>query len=566
MLPTLSLLVALQDQVDPNRLPIGPAGEVTIKVGDIANLETGKTVKVADIVKAARGKRYVFLGENHATLDHQRMQAKIIAALVKDGRQVAVGLEMYTRPKQEWLDQWSAGGLTSTDFQAKSDWQGQWGYPYYYYSPVFDVVKANKLPLIGLNVPRDWVRAVGRGGFAALPAEAKPQLPADVGQVNPQHRTVFDALIGGHPGSSEAMNNMYSGQVLWDEGMADTAMKFVAKQKEDPKQIFVVIAGSGHVLYKQAINYRIKTRSGADGVTVVMLQDQAPATVSKGIGDFAYVSEADREVGTAIPTGRGKMSIEVAKETKIDAYTYKPANYNGGPIVVVFHGTLRNADEYRADAEDLARKWGALVVAPKFDAARFPGRKYNYGGILNEDKTAAPKEEWTYAMVPKIVDAIRQKEGNPRLPYYLIGHSAGGQFLVRMAAFMQDGATRIIAANPGSELFPTTDQQFGYGYGGLPPELSDEATIKRYLAQPLTILLGLKDDHPDEYFDDSPAAMAQGKSRVERGKNVFAYAKALAKKNNWPFNWRLGVVPDVGHDHKKMFDSFGFATAFAPSK
>src|ERR1044072_8998489 len=118
MLPTISLLVAFQEQVDPNRLPIGPAGEVTIKVGDIENLATGKPAKIADIVKAARGKRYVFLGENHATLDHQRIHAGILAALVKDGRKVPVGMEMYTRPKQEWLDQWTAGKLTSTDLQA----------------------------------------------------------------------------------------------------------------------------------------------------------------------------------------------------------------------------------------------------------------------------------------------------------------------------------------------------------------------------------------------------------------------------------------------------------------
>jgi poly(3-hydroxybutyrate) depolymerase len=351
------------------------------------------------------------------------------------------------------------------------------------------------------------------------------------------------------------MNNMYSAQVLWDEGMADTAMKFMTTRPPDPKEVFVVIAGSGHVLYKQGINFRIASRSGADGVTMVMLQSDQAEKVSKGIGDFAYLSEADREIEGAIPVGRAKMSVEVAPDLKIDTYTYKPENYKDGPIVMVFHGTLRNADEYRADSEDLARKWGALVVVPTFDSKRFPGRKYNYGGILNQDRTAAPKEEWTYAYVPKIVDAVRTKEGNSRLPYYLLGHSAGGQFLVRMAAFMQNGATRIIAANPGSELFPALDRPFGYGYGNLPAELSDEVTIRRYLAQPLTLLLGTADDHPDEYFDDSAEAMKQGKSRYERGKNVFAFAQSLAKQKGWTFNWKLIEVKGVAHDHKKMFDS-----------
>src|SRR5262249_3688185 len=147
--------------------------------------------------------------------------------------------------------------------------------------------------------------------------------------------------------------------------------------------------------------------------------------------------------------------------------TYKPKNYQEGPLFVIFHGVLRNADDYRDNAKALADRHGALVVAPRFDAQRFPTAKYQQGGLLKDGKPAPP-EEWTWSQVPKLVDAVRQRAGRPNMPYYLIGHSAGGQFLVRLSGFVKTDAVRIVAANPGTHLFPGTDLPFPYGFGGLP--------------------------------------------------------------------------------------------------
>jgi hypothetical protein len=122
-----------------------------------------------------------------------------------------------------------------------------------------------------------------------------------------------------------------------------------------------------------------------------------------------------------------------------------------------------------------------------------------------------------------------------------------------MAAFLPGKPERIIAANPGSDLFPTTDQPFGYGFGNLPKELSDEGVLKEYLASPLTLYLGTDDIYPRPSFDDSPEAMKQGRHRLERGRNCYAYAKALAQQKGWPFNWRIVETPGIGHDAAKMF-------------
>jgi pimeloyl-ACP methyl ester carboxylesterase len=252
-----------------------------------------------------------------------------------------------------------------------------------------------------------------------------------------------------------------------------------------------------------------------------------------------------------LPMGSSSIIHENNGEP-LTIFTYKPATYKDGPILVVFHGVKRNAEDYRNFAITMGERFKAIIVTPMFDTARFSSSRYQRGGIMKSDKVQ-PQEKWTYSMVPGIVDHVRKIEKNNSIPYYLIGHSAGGQFLVRMAAFLPGEAKRIVAANPGSDLFPTKEQEFGYGFGGLPEALSNNEVLKAYLAAPLTLYLGTDDIRPEHSFDESPAGMVQGKSRLERGRNCYAFAKALAKKNGWAFNWRKVETPGIDHDAARMF-------------
>lgn len=253
-----------------------------------------------------------------------------------------------------------------------------------------------------------------------------------------------------------------------------------------------------------------------------------------------------------IVIGSGTLQVTNVAEP-ITLFTYKPPTYVDGPLTVVFHGVQRNAEDYRNFAITLAERFRTLVVAPLFDHARFPSARYQRGGLLDAKGRAQTPEDWTYAIVPKIVADVRAREGKPALPYYLIGHSAGGQFLVRMAAFLPGDAQRIVAANPGSLLFPTRAHPFGYGFGSLPAELSDDSVIRRYLAAPLTLYLGTGDVLPSSNLDQSPEAMRQGPHRLARGRACFAAAERLARERGWPFNWRKVETPDIGHAAAFMF-------------
>lgn len=253
-----------------------------------------------------------------------------------------------------------------------------------------------------------------------------------------------------------------------------------------------------------------------------------------------------------IPAGPGRIECPNGNEP-ITLFTYKPPTYRGGPLLMVFHGVQRNAEDYRNFAITLAERFGALVVAPLFDAERFPSARYQRGGLVAADGTAQPPERWTYAIVPKLIAHVRALEAQPALPVYFIGHSAGGQFLVRLAAFLPGEAVRIVAANAGSHLFPTKDQTFGYGFGGLPDALSDDGVLRRYLAAPLTLYQGTGDILPSNSFDTSAAGMRQGPHRLARGRAAFAAAQTLARERGWTFNWRIVETPDIGHQAAFMF-------------
>lgn len=260
-----------------------------------------------------------------------------------------------------------------------------------------------------------------------------------------------------------------------------------------------------------------------------------------------------------LPTGNSTIRVQF-DDVPLKLYVYKPAGFNDGPMLMVFHGVLGNADEYRDHSIPMGDRFGAMIVAPRFDEKVFPKPKYQFGGILKDGK-AVPASERTGEYVNRIAKEIRRREGRDDLPYALIGHSGGGQFLGRLSPFVKTDAQRIVISNPSSYTFPTTKAEFPYGFGGLPEELQTDDIFKAYLSQPVTIYLGEKDIIRDEHFDDSAKADVQGRSRFERGRNAYEFARRLAADKNWPFHWKLVVAEGVEHNHAKMFNHADCAEA-----
>jgi alpha-beta hydrolase superfamily lysophospholipase len=262
-----------------------------------------------------------------------------------------------------------------------------------------------------------------------------------------------------------------------------------------------------------------------------------------------------------IAAGTGQQIADVGG-TRLPVFTYRPAGCSDPSLLLVFHGAARDAENYRAYARGIADRNCMLLVAPLFAQHEFPSWRYQRGDIVDKAGAVRDSHEWTGRLVLDLVDWVRGQEGRS-LPYSLIAHSAGGQFLSRLAAFVPTKARRIVLANAGTYVFPSLAVDAPYGLGKVYAGADGEAALQRYLQQPMTIYLG-QDDTDDDERNDSPEGLAQGASRHERGLNLFKAAGALAQARGWTFNWRLVELPGVGHDGQKMFSAQQASEALVP--
>lgn len=285
MLAILGL--AIQDAPDPYLLPIPKADSVEVRPG-ITRTSDGKSASFADIAATARGYRFVMVGESHDNPYQHQAQADVIEALVKDGRKVVVGFEMFTRDNQPALDEFNGKWFLMREFQEKTNWKTQWGFDFNLYRPIFESARRHDLPMSALNLPRDWVRQIGRQGPGILTAEQKKWAP-DIALDNKNHRMVFEALMGGHPMTGPQAENIYAAQVSWDEGMATSAVDFMA-DKTGSEWVMVILAGSGHTMYGQGINYRL-AKKGHKSLNVTCIASESPRPVSRGFADFVVVTK-----------------------------------------------------------------------------------------------------------------------------------------------------------------------------------------------------------------------------------------------------------------------------------
>ena len=266
----------------------------------------------------------------------------------------------------------------------------------------------------------------------------------------------------------------------------------------------------------------------------------AAVLISSLLGSTPILAES-------IATGQQSVGVN---GTRMTVFTYRPAGCPDPSLLLVFHGARRDAAEYRDYARPLADQHCLLVVAPLFDRHAFPSWRYQRGGIVDKNGAVQEPRDWSGRLVPGLVDWARKQEERP-LAYSLIAHSAGGQFLSRLAAFVPSEARRIVLANAGTYVFPSLTVDAPYGLGKIYSGVDGEAQLRRYLEQPVTIYLG-EDDDEDDDRNNTPQARAQGASRHQRGLNVFDEGQKLAQARGWTFKWRLVQLPGVGHDGQKM--------------
>jgi hypothetical protein len=277
---------------------------------------------------------------------------------------------------------------------------------------------------------------------------------------------------------------------------------------------------------------------------------------------LALALPAAAQAQSGVAPGNGAQVAAVAgKSLKVE--TYRPPQCQPKLLLLVFHGIDRDADRYRDRARPVADQLCAVVVAPEFDLKTFPRDLYQYGGIVDHGRLTAPGTR-TVDLVEPLAAWARGQLGSPSMPFMLLGHSGGAQFLSRVAAFTDSKAERIVVANPSTWVMPSTATALPFGFDGLKPAESAEQALRLYLARPVIAALG-RSDTGNAALDQSVEAKLQGANRYERGRNAFDQAKAVAQQHGWPFGWTLIEVDGVGHNAAKMFTAAPLLAALQAS-
>jgi uncharacterized iron-regulated protein len=218
-------------------------------------LQNNTEMLLADAISDLKKNRIILVGEHHTNQNHHMAQLNVIQSLNEAGVRVAIGIEMFRNDSQQALDRWVAGNIDEVEFQ--KIYYNNWTYPWSAYQVIFEYAKKEKIPMIGLNVPRDITRQVSRQGFNSLSEEQKGKL-ADVScRVDKEYMDYIKKAFGGHVHGELNFTYFCEAQLVWDSAMAIHTLEYL---KKNPDKIVILLAGTGHVR-KGAVPRQIRLRS-----------------------------------------------------------------------------------------------------------------------------------------------------------------------------------------------------------------------------------------------------------------------------------------------------------------
>lgn len=206
----------------------------------------------------------VLLGEEHDNADHHRWQLQTLAVLHALHPRIVIGFEAFPRRVQPVLDRWVAGELSAQEFIAQSDWHKVWSFPPELYLPLFEFARANRIPMLALNVERTLTGAVRKQGWDAVPQEQREGLSRPAAAAAPYVDLLYEvyeqhAQHGkGTRGREDAAFTFFvEAQTTWDRAFAQ-ALAQPLQNAATPRTLVVGIMGAGHVRHGHGVAHQLR--------------------------------------------------------------------------------------------------------------------------------------------------------------------------------------------------------------------------------------------------------------------------------------------------------------------
>jgi len=244
------------------------------------------------------------------------------------------------------------------------------------------------------------------------------------------------------------------------------------------------------------------------------------------------------------------------------------------PIIFSFHGSSRNADDYRDYWISMSDSNKFMVFAPRFSDKNFPGGDvYNLGNVFDDGDNPTENEfnefsEWTFSVIDDIFDFIVNQVSGSQERYNAWGHSGGAQFLQRFAFFVPNSKLNIgVCSNAGWYTVPESNIDFPYGIGlpftsneiNLPDFIlqnypSYQISLNKFFQKELVIHLGTDDNDSNSpgLRHNNVVDSQQGNNRYDRGNYFFSTSNSISNQLLLSFNWIKSDIDGVGHQAQLM--------------
>ncbi len=299
--------------------------------------------KLSEVIKEIAQNKLVFVGEKHTEFASHLNQLKIIKAMYKHNKKLAIGMEMFQKPFQKYLDAYIAGKISEKEMLKKTEYFKRWKYDYELYRPIILFAKEKHIPIIALNVDREITKKVVSEGMDALSKKQKSQIPNAINFQNDAYKKQLKMIFGMHHSKSfKNFDEFYHAQLIWDESMAKSIVDFMKKK---PNYSMAVLAGNGHIMFGYGIPSRVK-RGGIDEYIITLnMSNPEP-----GIADY-LLYPTNVKTTKAKKIGFYPKSSDNLEVTKIvdDSLAQKAGLKVGDVVIAINSHKVKNLYDLKAE-------------------------------------------------------------------------------------------------------------------------------------------------------------------------------------------------------------------------
>ncbi len=320
-----------------------------VAVGTWLDPATGATLPADELFASLARQKVVLLGEAHDNIEHHRWQLHTLAALQGRNPDMVLGFESFPRRVQPVLDRWVNGELDAEAFLEAVDWPTVWGYDATLYLPLFHFARQNRVPMIALNVDRDFVSRVRDEGWAVIPQDERaglsdpapavaayreslaeiylfershardddgdedepaaatdPEVPRAVESVEETPAEVADVAS---VLETEDFARFVAAQLTWDRAMAQALAE--ARQQR-PDALVVGIVGGGHVEHRWGIPHQLADLGVPDSAVLLPVEREAACdSLPTDLADAVFVVEPPGRLVAAGPP-KARLGVLIA--------------------------------------------------------------------------------------------------------------------------------------------------------------------------------------------------------------------------------------------------------------